>query len=141
MAGSSVDATAIEAMFRPGGEVSQWHFGVVRAVRGQIVRRAPVDTGRLRSSIRTKTTRPGKLQIVSTIYTDVDYARYVVFGGPRWIYPRRRQFLRFRGRGGQWVFARRVRGQRPNNFFQDGLLAGAGATHRIRLRVPKRLPW
>jgi len=138
MAGSRVNQAGINALFAPGGEIGRWHNRVVRQVRAEIMRRAPVDTGRLRSSWRVKNFAPTGNRMVSTVYTDVNYAGYVVSGGPEWIYPRSKKFLRFRGRGGEWVFARRVRGAKPNNFVQDGLMAGAGRTHRIKLRVPRR---
>ena len=136
--------TGINQLFGPAGDVGRWHRATVRRVRAEIVKRAPVDTGRLRSSWLVKhwgITSGNRL--VSTIYTDVNYANYVIMGtgiyaGKGWITPKSKQFLRFRGRGGAWVFARRVRGQRPNNFVQDGLMAGAGATHKIRLAVPRR---
>lgn len=63
----------------------------------------PVDTGRLRSSI--------KMRIVggrAEIYTDVSYAEAVHNGArPHIIRPRRRQALRFVA-GGRVVFARQV---------------------------------
>lgn len=132
----TVNNAGVRQLFAPGGDVARFHRRTVRQVHGGIVRRCPVDTGRLRASWRTKHFSMSGLRLVSTIYSDVNYVNYVIRGrGP--VVPRRRQFLRFRGRSGEWVFAKRVRGVPPNDFVQNGLMAGAGATHRIKLRVPR----
>lgn len=126
----------VKALFSPRGDVARFHRKTARRVQTEIRKRTPVDTGRLRSSWRTKHHTLGGMRLVSTIYTDVDYVNHVIHGrGP--VVPLRRQFLRFRGRSGDWVFAKRVRGVPPNAFVQNGLIAGAGATHRVKLRIPR----
>lgn len=131
-----VDNSGVRDLFAPGGEVAQFHRRTVRQVRAEIVRRCPVDTGRLRSSWRTRHFSLSGTRLVSTVYSDVNYVNYVIRGrGP--VVPVRRQFLRFRGRTGDWVFAKRVRGVPPNDFVQNGLMAGAGSTHRVRLKIPR----
>jgi hypothetical protein len=137
MSGFRVREAGIKQLFSARGEVATWNRGVARGVQREIKKRTPVDTGRLRASWRLKHfAAGGSLRLVSTIYTDVNYVNYVIRGrGP--VVPVRRQFLRFRGRGGNWVYAKRVRGVPPNDFVQNGLMAGAGATHRIKLRVPR----
>lgn len=84
--------------------------------------RAPVDTGELRASVTTeyeaRTTR-----ITGTVWVNARHSRPVQLGtgiyGPsgRPIRPRRAQVLAFPSRGGGgMVFARQVRGQRPQPF-------------------------
>lgn len=69
---------------------------------------APVDTGRLRASIRIEARRTFTLRSVYTIGSDVEYAD-MVHGGtrPHIIRPKTKQVLRFKV-GGRTVFARVV---------------------------------
>lgn len=91
-----------------------------------------VDTGRLRASIATiVVTRDGAPTVL--VGTNVNYARFVHDGtglyGPRHapIRPRRGKFLRFRPRGSRrWVYARQVKGMRPNRFLANALSAARG---------------
>lgn len=136
MSGFRVIDRGIAQLFSNGGDIARWHRSTVRRVRSEIVRRTPVDTGRLRASWRTRHQSSGGTVLRSVVYTDVQYVNYVIRGrGP--VVPVRREFLRFRGRSGGWVFAKRVRPVPPNDFVQNGLIAAAGATHRIKLRVPR----
>lgn len=88
-----------------------------------------IDTGRLRSSIHVNlVTRNGEL--TSLVGTGVKYAKLVHDGtgiyGPRRrpIRPKTKQFLRFRPRrGGKWVYAKEVKGMKPNKFLKDALRA------------------
>ncbi len=92
-----------------------------------------VDTGRLRASIATTVVyRNGEPVVL--IGTNVRYARWVHDGtgiyGPHHtpIRPRQAKFLRFRPRGGgRYVYARQVKGMRPNPFMRNALRA---ARHR-----------
>ena len=93
----------------------------------QVVNRAkvlaPVDTGRLRASIRVEARRTFTLRSVYTIGSDVEYAAMVNDGTrPHVIRPRNRQVLRFRV-GGQVVFARVVNhpGTRARPFLDRAL--------------------
>ena len=91
-----------------------------------------VDTGRLRDSIKTVMVRkrdaPG-----ARIGTNVKYALWVhngtgIYGptGSR-IRPRTKSVLRFRPRGSSsYVFAKSVKGMRPNPFLKDALVAARG---------------
>lgn len=84
---------------------------------------APVDTGRLRASIRVERRRTLLLRTVWTIGSDVFYAPYVNDGtAPHVIRPRNAQALRFRV-GGRIVYARVVNhpGTRPNPFLDRAL--------------------
>lgn len=91
-----------------------------------------VNTGRLRSTIKAVPIRrrgvPG-----SRIGTNVKYALLVHNGtgiyGPRHqpIRPKTKKFLRFIPKGGaHYVFAKSVRGMRPNPFLTDALIAARG---------------
>jgi len=88
-----------------------------------------VDTGRLRASINTSlVTRDGVPTVL--VGTNVRYAMWVHNGtgiyGPsaRPIRPRRAQFLRFRPRTSRrFVYARQVKGMKPNAFLKNALSA------------------
>lgn len=88
-----------------------------------------VDTGRLRASIATVVVYRNGDPVV-LIGTNVRYARWVHDGtgiyGPHHtpIVPRRAKFLRFRPRGSsRYVYARSVKGMRPNPFMRNALPA------------------
>ncbi|MFG2873289.1 HK97 gp10 family phage protein [Streptomyces sp. NPDC048338] len=84
---------------------------------------APVDTGRLRASIRMESRRTFTLKTVWTVGSDVYYAPYVNDGTrPHVIRPKTKQALRFKV-GGRVVFARVVNhpGTRPQPFLDRAL--------------------
>ena len=88
-----------------------------------------VDTGRLRASVATVVVNRNGAPAV-LIGTSVRYAIFVHEGtgiyGPRGvpIRPRRAKFLRFRPRGSsRWVYAKSVKGMRPNPFLRNALAA------------------
>lgn len=93
----------------------------------QVVNRAkvlaPVDTGRLRASIRVERRRTLTLRSIYTIGSDVEYAD-MVHGGtrPHIIRPRNRQYLRFQV-GGRTVYAKVVHhpGTRARPFLDRAL--------------------
>jgi hypothetical protein len=91
-----------------------------------------IDTGRLRASINTQLASRGGTPLV-LVGTNVRYGRFVHDGtgvyGPRRrpIRPRRGKFLRFRpGRRGPYVYAREVKGMRPNQYLTNALPAARG---------------
>ena len=91
---------------------------------------APVDTGRLRASIRVEERRTLTLRSKFTIGSDVEYAAFVNDGTrPHIIRPKNGQYLRFRGRGGGWVYAKLVHhpGTRARPFLDDALKQVAAA--------------
>ena len=84
----------------------------LEATARQVVNRAkilaPVDTGRLRASIRIESRRTLPLRSVYTVGSDVEYARMVHDGTrPHVIRPKTANVLRFRV-GGRWVYAKVV---------------------------------
>lgn len=91
-----------------------------------------IDTGRLRASIFTAVIdRNGAPAVV--VATNVRYARWVHDGtgiyGPHGalIRPRTRKYLRFRPQGaGKYVYAKTVKGMRPNPFLRNALAAAHG---------------
>jgi hypothetical protein len=92
-----------------------------------------IDTGRLRASITTQLVQDVGGGPVVVIGTNVKYALYVHEGtgiyGPkgRPIRPRRAKFLRFRpSRGGKYVYAKQVKGMRPNHYLTNALPAARG---------------
>lgn len=104
-------------------------FRRAQNVRGDAVRRCPVDTGRLRASI-TADVVPRDDTVVARIGTNVNYAIYVHEGtgifGPtgRPITPKRGRYLVWTPRGAlRPVFARSVRGARAVPFLRDALRA------------------
>lgn len=103
------------------------------ATSRQVVNRAkilaPVDTGRLRASIRVESRRLFTLRSVYTIGSDVFYAPYVNDGTrPHVIRPKSPGgTLRFR-MGGRIVYAKYVNhpGTRPRPFLDDAIRQIAG---------------
>ncbi len=90
---------------------------------------APVDTGRLRASIRIESRRTLTLRSVYTIGSDVEYAQMVHDGTwPHVIRPRQAQALRFRI-GGRIVYAKVVHhpGTRARPFLAQAVREIAGS--------------
>lgn len=81
-----------------------------------------VDTGNLKQSIEVRVTPPG-----AQVGSDEDYAAWVhegtgVFGPHKQrIYPKRGSYLVFTAKDGTVVFARSVRGMRPNRYLTRAL--------------------
>lgn len=94
----------------------------------------PVDTGRLRASIKGKASRTWTLRPQFTVSSNVDYAPMVHDGTrPHIIRPRTKQALKFTI-GGQTVFARVVHhpGTRARPFLDRALAEEtAGRNYRI----------
>ncbi|URP21097.1 hypothetical protein SEA_FLATWOODS_30 [Gordonia phage Flatwoods] len=125
----------------------EWGRRVGRRVQNAARRRAPVDEGTLRNSIEYVVDVRGTRTHV-TIGSPLPYARYIHEGtgiyGPKGtpIVPVTRQALKFqvkgasgrrRGRGAKWVFAKSVRGIKPNPFLVDALVDVMGSlTQRLR---------
>ncbi|SCF98448.1 Bacteriophage HK97-gp10, putative tail-component [Streptomyces sp. MnatMP-M17] len=90
---------------------------------------APVDTGRLRASLRQEFRRTYTLRPMVTVGSDVEYAPWVNDGtGPHIIRPRRAQALRFVV-GGRVVYAKVVHhpGTHARPFLDQALRETAAA--------------
>lgn len=119
----------------PDGDVYKAVNDVVLATRNLAVSLAPVDDGPLRASLRTKMDVTSRM-VKGWVYSDLEYALYVHEGtgiyGPKGtpIKPKRGKYLVFQARNarttasgrGNLVFARQVRGQRPQRFLLDALI-------------------
>lgn len=98
----------------------------------QVVNRAkvlaPVDTGRLRASIRIEARRTLTLRTIYTVGSDVEYAAMVNDGTrPHVIRPKNKQYLKFTV-GGRVVYAKVVNhpGTRARPFLDRALREVAG---------------
>lgn len=125
----------------------RWGHRVGRRVQNAARRRAPVDEGALRNSIEYVVDHRGDRTHI-TIGSPLPYARYIHEGtgiyGPKGtpIVPVTRQALKFqvkgasgrrRGADARWVFAKSVKGIRPNPFLVDALVDVMGSlTRRLR---------
>lgn len=87
-----------------------------------------VDTGRLRSSIQVQLVMVGGKPVVR-VGTNVFYALYVHDGtgiyGPRGvpITPHTAKMLSWKAKSGKRVYAKSVKGMRPNPFLKDAVMA------------------
>lgn len=86
------------------------------------------DTGKLSASIKVTQVHVNGA-IAFKVSSDLPYARYVHDGtgiyGPRGlpIKPTHARALHWRGPGGESIFARQVKGMKPNPFLRDAFLA------------------
>lgn len=118
----------------PDGDVARYVRRVAEATRSLAVAEAPVDDGPLRASLRVQLETTGS-QVKAWVYSNLEYSIWVHEGtgiyGPRGapIRPKRGRFLVFEARNarttprgrGSLVFARQVRGARPNRFLLRAL--------------------
>jgi phage gpG-like protein len=122
------DAQLNVMLHGPQGAVARDMYRRGHRVLGEARRRCPVDTGRLRSSLSVRLVAVHG-DPAAVIGTNVKYAGYVMRGtglyGPRHrpITPVHAKVLVFRGRGGEVVFARSVKGSPARPFLQLALLA------------------
>lgn len=135
----TINDSEVDRLLRaPGGDVYEAVRAVVLATRNLAVSMAPVDDGPLRASLRTKM-ESGSRTVKGWVYSDLEYSIWVHEGtgiyGPRGqpIKPKRGRYLVFEARnarttprgGGNLVFARQVRGQRPQRFLLNALKAAS----------------
>ena len=108
----------------PSGPVRRKVDSVRRETAAIATVTSPVDTGLLRNS-QTQDTRDEVVRIVAEVVYHADYAKYVMKGTRTPILPKNGEFLVFRGRNGQLVYARSVRGQDANPFLVNALKAAS----------------
>lgn len=123
------EAQARAWLAAPSGPVAQDIYRRGKRVEAAAKRTAPVDTGRLRSSLTTNMVFVTGVP-VARVGSNVSYLMFLTRGtgiyGParRPIRPVRATRLVFRPRGARgYVFARQVRGVRPNPFMLNALQA------------------
>jgi len=90
---------------------------IARRFRNELVLKCPVDTGRLRASIKVK------VEGNSLIIWMVNYGKYIEFGSPpHVIKPKDKKALKFKS-GNDVVFSKEVRhpGSRPNPFIRTAI--------------------
>lgn len=87
---------------------------------------APADTGNLADRIYSGAEVSGN-QIRGKLWTDSGYAAPVEFGSGLWgpksdyIYPKKAKMLAWRTKSGEWVRAKRVKGQPPQPFLKPAI--------------------
>jgi hypothetical protein len=92
-----------------------------RRIEGYAKKIVRVRTGNLKTDIETRFMSRAGMPVVQ-VGVDTEYGAYVHTGtgiyGPRRqrIVPKRGKYLVFRGRDGRLVFAKSVRGMRPNQY-------------------------
>lgn len=90
---------------------------IARRMQNELTLIAPVDTGRLKNSIKVKVGGEG------IVIWMVEYGKYIEFGTPPHIIkPKDKQALKFKvKRGGKNIFAKEVKhpGTRPNPFIRN----------------------
>lgn len=125
----------IDRMLRaPDGDVANYVRRIAEATRSLAVGMAPVDNGPLRASLRVQMEYT-TAHVKAWVYSNLEYSLYVHEGtgiyGPKGqpIRPKRARYLVFEARNarttprgrGNLVFARQVRGARPNRFLLNAL--------------------
>lgn len=88
----------------------------VERIRSNITRSGRVRTGRMRDSVNARQQPDGSYLVGS----DLHYFDHQELG-TRGSVARPGSFLVFRGRGGQLVFAKKVRGISPGRFLRDAV--------------------
>ena len=85
---------------------------------------APKRTGNLKKSIKSKKGTDGWTMVAGAPYASfVEYGSglYDLRGSPHYIYPKTAKFLVFRGKSGNLVFAKRIRGQKPRLYMNRAI--------------------
>ena len=119
----------IRAFFSEVGPPARTLAKYGRRIVNDAKRSAPVDKGKYRASIQFLVeASPNALRL--TVGSGLHYAEYIAKGtgiyGPRRrpIRPVHRKFLKFKPKGQKkFVFARQVRGMKPNNHLVDAMRA------------------
>ena len=89
--------------------------------KAELTKAGRVDTGRLRNSLRweLRVGSGGNLRVL--VGSDLDYALYVHEGTEGPIRPKRAKVLRFKGKGGVFIFRKEVSGIPPTPFLTNAL--------------------
>lgn len=122
----TLDKKAIARLSAPGGDIDTF----TRRVAGQARDRAKmnlttdgsVDTGRLRNSVQYQRFPTARRSVNYQVGTNLDYGIYLE-RGTRDHGPRTAKVLRFRGKSGAFVFAKRVKGIKATRWLSRVLAA------------------
>jgi hypothetical protein len=105
-------------------------------VEADVAIRTPIVSGRLITSLQTGFAAYG-MSSQGTVSTDVPYAPFVEDGrGP--VEARPGHMLRFRGRGGSFIFRKRVGAAAGRHMFREGLDAALPRVKELFLRAAER---
>lgn len=105
-----------------------WTDAAAKTGKSAIAAAAPLRTGFLKSSLRTRTF-PGRVGPTVRYIAVPEYAYWQEVGtglyGPlgRWITPKRAKVLHWVNEAGRDVYARRTKGVPPKRYFKKGLEA------------------
>lgn len=109
----TLDKKAVAALRAPGGDVDNFTRRVAAQARDRaklnLTTDGSVDTGRLRNSVQYQRFPSASRAINYQVGTNVEYGIFPE-RGTRDHGPRTAKALRFRGRSGAFVFAKRVKG-------------------------------
>lgn len=109
----TLDKKAIARLGAPGGDVDTFTRRVAARARDRaklnLTQDGSVDTGRLRNSVQYQRFPTASRRINYQVGTNLDYGIYLE-RGTRDHGPRTAKVLRFKGKNGAFVFAKRVKG-------------------------------
>lgn len=114
---ASVDTSGLhDFLANEAAQRFQQAGGVVRDyAKAEITQAGRIDTGQMRNANVAETARLQGTRISVRVVNDTPQAQYQHEGTPQEIFPRRARVLRFKPRGGAFVFAPSVRGIHPAN--------------------------
>ena len=109
----TLDKKAIAALKAPGGDIDTFTRRVAARARDRaklnLTTDGNVDTGRLRNSVQYQRFPSSRRAVNYQVGTNLEYGIFLE-RGTRDHGPRTAKVLRFRGRNGAFVFAKRVKG-------------------------------
>lgn len=115
----TLDQKAIDRLKAPGGDVDTFTRRVAARARDtakmNLTADGSVDTGRLRNSVQYQRFPSARRAVNYQVGTNLDYGIFLE-KGTRDHGPRTAKVLRFKGKSGQFVFAKRVRGIRATRW-------------------------
>jgi HK97 gp10 family phage protein len=122
----TLNEQAIAGLVAPTGMVTEYLRGLGNQVAAVASATAPVDTGKLKSSILVTERSAGRNGTAIEVSANTLYATYVNRGTrPHVIMPKKAKMLRFPNKAGEIVFANKVNhpGTKPQPFMLNAMLA------------------
>lgn len=125
----------IAEMGLPGGVIYRDMHHLIVKMEALAVTLAPKRTHRLANTITSSITPVGRRHIQGSVRARAPYAQYVIRGTKTPIRPERGRYLRLPVRGGShlvgpFVYKRKVRGQRANDFLTKAMKGALRAHYR-----------